>query len=432
MALTKIGAFTFDHTTQSDRPAWAGATAKTNLNQRTEDLKTHYNDTAVTEITEGKYNYGESSTGTDAYAVTIANIASYGAGLKVSIKSDVANTGAASCNVNSLGAVDIRKNGTTVLSDGDIPAGGIAKLEHDGTYFQLTNPVAHAVNVTANRLVVSDGSGNMSASSVTDTEAGYLSGVTSAIQTQLSAKAAASDLTSHLAESATQEQAGHVKIAAAPVAEQTPAALISNPLDGASQSIAGPLAPTILVPSGLTGAVAASRYVGATASGAPASGTFAVGDFVIDQTGKIWVCTVAGTPGTWGSGAQTTKDTFSDTTTTIAANSNHTKTIPVGFTGKKGRLILAGDSTGQLGAIVHFTDVQNDAMSLEIEASGDTSRVYVYSIDAALSSVIFGGSWIKLLSVYISGTNLIIVFKNANPTTQYTLNVRACLWEVEG
>lgn len=51
--------------------------------------------------------------------------------------------------------------------------------------------------------------------------------------------------------------------------------------------------------SGLTGATAASRWVGATASGAPGSGTFAVGDFVIDQTGKVWICTGAGSPGTW-------------------------------------------------------------------------------------------------------------------------------------
>ena len=53
------------------------------------------------------------------------------------------------------------------------------------------------------------------------------------------------------------------------------------------------------VATGLTGAVATSRYVGATTSGSPVSGTFAVGDFVIDHSGKIWVCTVAGTPGTW-------------------------------------------------------------------------------------------------------------------------------------
>jgi hypothetical protein len=51
--------------------------------------------------------------------------------------------------------------------------------------------------------------------------------------------------------------------------------------------------------TGLTGATAASRYVGATTSGAPVSGTFAIGDFIIDQTGRTWVCTVAGTPGTW-------------------------------------------------------------------------------------------------------------------------------------
>ena len=53
------------------------------------------------------------------------------------------------------------------------------------------------------------------------------------------------------------------------------------------------------LPVGLTGATAATRYVGGTANGAPTSGTFAVGDFVVDQTGTIWVCTTAGTPGTW-------------------------------------------------------------------------------------------------------------------------------------
>lgn len=58
-----------------------------------------------------------------------------------------------------------------------------------------------------------------------------------------------------------------------------------------------------LAVSGLTGATVASRYVGATASGSPASGTFAVGDFVIDHTGVVWVCTTAGTPGTWTSAA---------------------------------------------------------------------------------------------------------------------------------
>jgi hypothetical protein len=51
--------------------------------------------------------------------------------------------------------------------------------------------------------------------------------------------------------------------------------------------------------AGLTGATGATRYVGGTTSGAPTAGTFAVGDFVVDRTGATWVCTVGGSPGTW-------------------------------------------------------------------------------------------------------------------------------------
>ena len=46
-----------------------------------------------------------------------------------------------------------------------------------------------ADNLTASRALASDGSGKVAVSSVTSTELGYLSGVTSAIQTQLSGKA---------------------------------------------------------------------------------------------------------------------------------------------------------------------------------------------------------------------------------------------------
>jgi hypothetical protein len=55
-----------------------------------------------------------------------------------------------------------------------------------------------------------------------------------------------------------------------------------------------------LAATGITGATAASRYVGATASGAPTgSHPFLAGDFVIDQSGAVWICTAAGSPGTW-------------------------------------------------------------------------------------------------------------------------------------
>lgn len=53
------------------------------------------------------------------------------------------------------------------------------------------------------------------------------------------------------------------------------------------------------LPLALTGATVAARFVGGTASGAPVSGTFQVGDFVVTQGGTVFVCTVAGSPGTW-------------------------------------------------------------------------------------------------------------------------------------
>lgn len=49
-------------------------------------------------------------------------------------------------------------------------------------------------NLTASRVLVSDANGKVAASSVTSTELGYLSGVTSSIQTQLNAKANIADL----------------------------------------------------------------------------------------------------------------------------------------------------------------------------------------------------------------------------------------------
>lgn len=50
---------------------------------------------------------------------------------------------------------------------------------------------------------------------------------------------------------------------------------------------------------GLPGATNATRYVGGTVSGAPTTGAFNVGDYVIAQNGGMFVCTIAGSPGTW-------------------------------------------------------------------------------------------------------------------------------------
>jgi len=50
---------------------------------------------------------------------------------------------------------------------------------------------------------------------------------------------------------------------------------------------------------GLTGVPLSCRLMGGNASGHPTSGTFAQLDIAVDGTGAAWICTAAGTPGTW-------------------------------------------------------------------------------------------------------------------------------------
>lgn len=68
---------------------------------------------------------------------------------------------------------------------------------------------------------------------------------------------------------------------------------------GGADAFTGIVPASAFAPTGLTGAIQTGRFVGATSSGAPASGTFQIGDFVVDQTGIIWICTLGGAPGTW-------------------------------------------------------------------------------------------------------------------------------------
>ena len=54
-------------------------------------------------------------------------------------------------------------------------------------------------------------------------------------------------------------------------------------------------------PTGLTGATTPGRWVGTTTSGSPTGGPWKVGDWAIDVTGSnVWICWVAGSPGAWG------------------------------------------------------------------------------------------------------------------------------------
>lgn len=126
-------------------------------------------------------------------------------------------------------------------------------------------------------------------------------------------------------------------------------------------------------PLGLTGATAATRYVGGTTSGSPATGTFAVGDFIIDETGAVYVCTVAGSPGTWtqagggGSGAVAYAEVTSDVTVTSTTEATPDSIVSLGavtYTAVRHRFVFQSAMMTVVGAAIPILQFWDDTTLL--------------------------------------------------------------------
>ena len=170
-----------------------------------------------------------------------------------------------------------------------------------------------------------------------------------------------------------------------------------------------------LTATGVGNATSATRYVGGTANGAPTSGTFAVGDFIIDQTGTIWVCTTAGTPGTW--------------TTTISSHlSLRSASATVGrneitlFSGSTASQTLTAPSNPIDGS--NWTVINKSSVAITLSftpsmiALGSSSGVTTFSVPAngSFSFVNYNGSqWYMVASN--SATQLIGTLPAANGGT---------------
>lgn len=89
--------------------------------------------------------YAIDAVGTDAYAVTLSPApASYTAGMMVNFIPNVANTGACSINVNSLGIKNIKYLGQDP-ADNMILSGLVTALLYDGTNFNILNPATRTI-----------------------------------------------------------------------------------------------------------------------------------------------------------------------------------------------------------------------------------------------------------------------------------------------
>lgn len=87
------------------------------------------------------------SSGTDAYAVTQTPApSSYTSGMVVNFVANFANSAAATLNVNSLGAKDLKKEVSADLETGDILNGQMVAAIYDGTAFQMISPSAGALS----------------------------------------------------------------------------------------------------------------------------------------------------------------------------------------------------------------------------------------------------------------------------------------------
>lgn len=115
-------------------PAW---TANTSASEAT------YSTSGISKLDANVRYYAADAGANDTYAITLTDAPSaYVTGQEFSFKANTANTGAATLNVNSLGAKTIVKGVNTTLSDNDILAGQHVKVRYDGTNMVMMSPVS--------------------------------------------------------------------------------------------------------------------------------------------------------------------------------------------------------------------------------------------------------------------------------------------------
>jgi len=101
------------------------------------DVSAAQDATSAEVVQKGGLNYAPATGSANAIEVTLSpSPAAYQAGMIVNFKASAINTSAVTINVNGLGNVTIKKNVTDDLAAGDIKAGQLINIMHDGTNFQ--------------------------------------------------------------------------------------------------------------------------------------------------------------------------------------------------------------------------------------------------------------------------------------------------------
>ena len=145
MATALTGSIAADGQTTASGNLPMGGFIHTNVGNAT--VRNNY--ASAGQVQDGVITYLTSVSGTDTItAVAAVGMTAYATGQKFTFVSAGANTGAATININSIGAKALTKNGATALSAGDIPSGAAVEVVYDGTQFQVVSsmPVAAPVS----------------------------------------------------------------------------------------------------------------------------------------------------------------------------------------------------------------------------------------------------------------------------------------------
>lgn len=142
--------------TTAQHASFTGAAGEVTANTTRKGLHVHDGSTAggiiipnAPEALNQTHRSGTAGGTGDAVTLTLDPVPSaYALMMKIKWVQPSANTGAATINVNGLGAVAIKKNGSTALSANDLLSGNIYEATHDGTNFQLGNAVSRGSSVS--------------------------------------------------------------------------------------------------------------------------------------------------------------------------------------------------------------------------------------------------------------------------------------------
>lgn len=136
MATALTGSIASDGQTTASGNLPMGGFIHTNVGNAT--VRTNY--ASAGQVQDGTLTYLTSVAGTNTItAVAAVGMTAYATGQKFTFVSAGANTGAATININSIGAKALTKNGATALSAGDIPSGAAVEVVYDGTQFQVVS-----------------------------------------------------------------------------------------------------------------------------------------------------------------------------------------------------------------------------------------------------------------------------------------------------